>query len=569
MGIEKKDPANFTPNVTIPTKADNFRFWCQKVLPLAYDDSLSYYELLCKVVNYLNNIMSDMNTLSLDVDNINKAYNQLQNYVNDYFSTLNVETEINNKLDLMAQNGTLSALIKPLFDKYKTEIDSEVDMQNSKINVLENRMNTFTSLPSGSTSGDAELTDIRVPANTFNNNKPYSNAGDAVRGQVNSLNNNINDMSNNTISNIMKIINVNDYGESLGWKDGFFIDYGVEKENSEWCTLNGYIQLKENVPLIVDLRGLDNYLGYCSFFDSQHTLSGGNNYRVKNGIAKIVGTKTLKYCKLSVEVKFKDKIKIYYMSSKEVTVGEKKDFTKLTDAIKYAYENGNTTVRIFRGTYDITKELTIEDFATSGPILGNGMKLIFDTDAKVVCKFASINSGFSPFNTIGGTGDFEIDGLNVETKNARYCVHDEMGAIYVPYRHIYKNCRMKSDNSESTSKWKATQCIGGGLGVWGNIEIENCIFETVDTVNPQVLVSYHNGDSGSKLEKNKVTIKDSYLIGEKSTMEFGCLGASQYETSVIVTNCSMAIKPKIKMENSSAKVENMKLYSWNNDIRTS
>ena len=30
------------------------RFWCQKVLPLVYDDSLSYYELLCKVVDNLN-----------------------------------------------------------------------------------------------------------------------------------------------------------------------------------------------------------------------------------------------------------------------------------------------------------------------------------------------------------------------------------------------------------------------------------------------------------------------------------------------------------------------------------
>ena len=25
-----------------------FRLWCQKVLPLVYDDSLSYYELLFK-----------------------------------------------------------------------------------------------------------------------------------------------------------------------------------------------------------------------------------------------------------------------------------------------------------------------------------------------------------------------------------------------------------------------------------------------------------------------------------------------------------------------------------------
>lgn len=37
-----------------------FRFWCQKVLPLVYDDSLSYYELLCKVVSYINSMSEDI-----------------------------------------------------------------------------------------------------------------------------------------------------------------------------------------------------------------------------------------------------------------------------------------------------------------------------------------------------------------------------------------------------------------------------------------------------------------------------------------------------------------------------
>lgn len=34
-----------------------FKFWCYKVLPLVYDDSLSYYEVLCKAVNYINKLI--------------------------------------------------------------------------------------------------------------------------------------------------------------------------------------------------------------------------------------------------------------------------------------------------------------------------------------------------------------------------------------------------------------------------------------------------------------------------------------------------------------------------------
>lgn len=34
-------------------------FYCRKVLPLVYDESLSYYEQLCKIMGTVNNIMSD------------------------------------------------------------------------------------------------------------------------------------------------------------------------------------------------------------------------------------------------------------------------------------------------------------------------------------------------------------------------------------------------------------------------------------------------------------------------------------------------------------------------------
>lgn len=39
------------------TEIKNLEFWCQKVLPLVYDDSLSYYELVDKVVSKLNELI--------------------------------------------------------------------------------------------------------------------------------------------------------------------------------------------------------------------------------------------------------------------------------------------------------------------------------------------------------------------------------------------------------------------------------------------------------------------------------------------------------------------------------
>lgn len=81
-------------------KPKNFREWCNHtipVLPQVYGDELSYYELLNKVIERCNSV-------SITV-------NELIDYVNHYFDSLDVQQMINAKLDQMAQDGTLANLI--------------------------------------------------------------------------------------------------------------------------------------------------------------------------------------------------------------------------------------------------------------------------------------------------------------------------------------------------------------------------------------------------------------------------------------------------------------------------
>ena len=126
-----------------------FKFWCQKVLPLVYDDSLSYYELLCKVVDYLNKTMTDVTVL-------HDEFVQLQEWVNDYFDNLDVQNEINNKLDKMAEDGTLSKLLEP----YLNEFNTKISKQDESIAVLNSRVDNLSKLPDGSTDAPMQIPEI-------------------------------------------------------------------------------------------------------------------------------------------------------------------------------------------------------------------------------------------------------------------------------------------------------------------------------------------------------------------------------------------------------------------------
>lgn len=103
---------NFSPEMSPYSGQGQFRFWCQKVLPTVYDDSLSYYELLGKVIDSLNKVITDQNAVQENVNSLLLAYNELQGYVNNYFDNLDVQNEINHKLDEMAESGELLSIIR-------------------------------------------------------------------------------------------------------------------------------------------------------------------------------------------------------------------------------------------------------------------------------------------------------------------------------------------------------------------------------------------------------------------------------------------------------------------------
>ena len=247
-------------------KLPPFKRMCVTIgnLPTSFMESMSYYEALQWLYDYLaNTIIPTVNNNGAAITELQTAFTLLQDYVDNYFDNLDVQTEINNKLDSMAEDGSLTRLIKayidPIQEAFEETLTASVNAsiteqneaiaaqstaitgQNSAIQVLEGRMDEFTSLAEGSTSGDAELADIR----TSYTGEVYSNAGNAVRGEVGytanetgthiynlstrNVNQNYYDYGTGTQNDIM-ILKLMDYTGT----PGTFIVYGKATAESNW-----------------------------------------------------------------------------------------------------------------------------------------------------------------------------------------------------------------------------------------------------------------------------------------------------------------------------------------------
>ena len=118
------------------TKIPKFRRFVLQNFPFIEQDfdALTDYGLICKVVEYLNKVIEQSNETSEQVELLTNAFNELKDYVDKYFDDLNLQEEVNNKLEVMAEDGTLANIIN---QEIFGELNDKVDAQGTKID--ENR----------------------------------------------------------------------------------------------------------------------------------------------------------------------------------------------------------------------------------------------------------------------------------------------------------------------------------------------------------------------------------------------------------------------------------------------
>ena len=103
-------------------------------IPTSYTVSMSYEEQLLWLCNYLENtVIPAVNDNTEAIEELQRYYQELKYYVDHYFDDLNIQEEINNKLDAMALDGTLAEIINE-------EIFSDL---NDTINEVKNTTDTI------------------------------------------------------------------------------------------------------------------------------------------------------------------------------------------------------------------------------------------------------------------------------------------------------------------------------------------------------------------------------------------------------------------------------------------
>ena len=85
--------------------------FCAASVPMVFDNSLSYYECLCALTKQLQEIVDVVNVNAEQLQGLLEGFEELKSYVDNYFENLDVQAEINAKLDEMAEGGQLAAII--------------------------------------------------------------------------------------------------------------------------------------------------------------------------------------------------------------------------------------------------------------------------------------------------------------------------------------------------------------------------------------------------------------------------------------------------------------------------
>lgn len=99
-------------------KLSPFKGWVIQNFPYIEEDfdAITDYQLYCKIVEYLNKVIYNQNLLDEANNELIDSFNDLKNYVDNYFNTLDLQDEVDDKINEMVESGEFETLLNNYFN---------------------------------------------------------------------------------------------------------------------------------------------------------------------------------------------------------------------------------------------------------------------------------------------------------------------------------------------------------------------------------------------------------------------------------------------------------------------
>lgn len=319
-----------------------FKLWTLQNFPFIAEDfdALTNYELMCKIVGYLNEVIDVTNEQT-------KAINELENW----FNNLDVQDEINNKLDKMAEDGTLSHIInEEIFGELNeaiTNLGNDIDEINDKIN---NKM-LFHFPHLGSNNGDCYIME--------NGEKTY--VVDLGRSSVTS--NIVNYLVSKNLTKIDGVIITHYHGDHVGG--------GTEEGN-----IDGFESFFLNNSL--DFSDCIVYLPYSNNGSIYNSFIGSARYipTIETNIKNFLTNNSISYHEVETNevININENTKITFYNADSTTFNNYYDILEVKDEEEVTVYNNFCTIfevkvnnKYFLGTADIEEKAE----EVNAPLLNN------------------------------------------------------------------------------------------------------------------------------------------------------------------------------------------------------
>lgn len=436
------------------------------------------------------------------------------------------------------------------------------DMEN-QIAALNSRMNTFTTLEEGSTTGDAELQDGR----TDYTGKTWDNIGSHIRGVTSELSGEIVEIDNIVTKENTKYIS--------GWLQG--VIYNGNFNQSNLGISHDYISMKKGTVITVP----SGYTFHVAKYDENKAYIGqdrnlSGSYKLDDNYKIIVTVRNADGSELLVSnaptVSYSLKVDNVMKKTEVYTVGATGDFLSFTKCIRALKDNTNEKIiYIQSGYYDIFNEIGGSSFA---------LNIESETDWKNVSDIVPPNThiiglGFVVFNflptvdeigyqasqllsPLNIAGSCTVENIIINAKNCRYCIHDETGNNEVYFGSVknYKNvkCYKLDADTKDNNVYGKAHAYACGFSEDMVFNFENCYFEGEWSAFYMHNSDFHYNHSGL------INIDKSIFKARKSTSDGSALSLISFTPQLqnVRTNiCNSYFTSNIKLASGSdANVNN-------------